>query len=98
MKAAVSALRFFCTPTRGRCEAAAWLTTVGAPRKLLAILSPEEVLRLLLVRMHDLPMLIYCALAHAWPACNRSLIIERSNSRKASTMWNTDMRASSFDS
>ena len=47
MNAAVSALRFFFAVTLERREAAQWMTTVREPRKLPAILSPQEVTRLL---------------------------------------------------
>ncbi|MFQ5956048.1 MAG: tyrosine-type recombinase/integrase, partial [Kiloniellales bacterium] len=47
MNAAVSALRFFFTVTLGRKDASEAMTTVGEPRKLPVVLSPEEVARLL---------------------------------------------------
>jgi integrase/recombinase XerD len=43
----VSALRFFFTVTLDRADAARHLTVVHQPRKLPAVLSPEEVARLL---------------------------------------------------
>ncbi len=47
MNAAVSALRFFFGVTLGRGDAQAGMTTVGEPRRLPVVLSPEEVARLL---------------------------------------------------
>jgi integrase/recombinase XerD len=47
MNAAVSALRFFFTVTLDRPEMARHLTVVREPRRIPAILSPDEVARLL---------------------------------------------------
>ncbi|HYZ39150.1 MAG TPA: phage integrase N-terminal SAM-like domain-containing protein, partial [Stellaceae bacterium] len=47
INAAVSALRFFFTVTLDRPEMARHLTVVREPRRIPAILSPDEVARLL---------------------------------------------------